>query len=75
MKFEFSWQIFGGKKSNLMKIRQAGAELFRAEGGRGHDDPNNYFSQFCEQRAPPPKKEKNVYKKLVYFENGSRVSI
>jgi hypothetical protein len=38
------------KISNLMKIRQVGAELSHVEGGTDrHDEANSLFSQFCER--------------------------
>jgi hypothetical protein len=51
MKLEFSGQTSekNTPKSNLMKIRPAGAELFRA-GGRTHrhDEADSRLLQFCE---------------------------
>jgi hypothetical protein len=52
MELEFSGQIFEKctKKSNLMKIRPADAELFHADGRPDrHDEGNScFFSQFFE---------------------------
>jgi len=53
MELEFSRQIFrktAYSKSNSMKIRPEGAEMFYANGRTGsHHEPNNRLSQFCER--------------------------
>ena len=58
IKFEFSRQIFEKKntqKSDFMKIRPVGAELFHADRWtdgetRRHNEVKSCFSQFCEKR-------------------------
>jgi hypothetical protein len=55
MQLDFSQKVFEKyPKSNIMKIRPVGAEMYHADRQTDKHEVNSRFSQFCERAAKNP---------------------